>query len=83
VTARLMGVDTVVCGLRASIVITLTEMGLGLPGVASALNLERALEVLVTKRYADTRPLSLPQGDGEPGGSGPAPAGEGGHVSRG
>lgn len=54
-TARLMGVDTVVCGLKASIVITLTEMGLGLPGVASALNLERALELLVLKNLRPAR----------------------------
>jgi rsbT antagonist protein RsbS len=49
VTARIMGVDTVVCGLKASIVITLAEMGLSLPGVATTLNLERALELLVSK----------------------------------
>lgn len=52
-TARFMGVDTVVCGLRASIVITLTEMGLSLPGVVSALNLERALEMLVARNQPD------------------------------
>jgi rsbT antagonist protein RsbS len=46
-TARLMGVKTVICGLRASVVITLVEMGLGIPGIRSALNLERALEVLL------------------------------------
>ncbi len=54
-TARIMGVDTVVCGLRASVVITLTEMGLNLPGVASALNLERALELLVFKNHGAKR----------------------------
>jgi len=47
VTAGLMGVRTVVCGLRASIVVTLVEMGLAIPGVRTALNLERALELLV------------------------------------
>jgi rsbT antagonist protein RsbS len=47
VTAGLMGVRTVVCGLRASVVVTLVEMGLGIPGVRTALNLERALELLV------------------------------------
>ncbi|MFT3765423.1 MAG: STAS domain-containing protein [Minicystis sp.] len=65
-TARLMGVDTVVCGLKASIVITLTEMGLGLPGVASALNLERALELLVSKNLLAKRaPPRVLAGDGE------------------
>lgn len=47
VTAGIMGVRTVVCGLRASVVVTLVEMGLGIPGVRTALNLERALELLV------------------------------------
>lgn len=66
--ARVMGVDTVVCGLRASIVITLAEMGLSLPGVVCALNLERALEFLVTKNLMDGRPVSHPSaGDSERG----------------
>jgi rsbT antagonist protein RsbS len=52
VTARFMGVDTVVCGLRRSVVIALVEMGLGVPGVLTALNLERALEMLVQRRHA-------------------------------
>jgi rsbT antagonist protein RsbS len=47
-SARLMGVDTVVCGIPRAVVITLVEMGLGIPGVASALNLDRALERLVS-----------------------------------
>lgn len=49
VTARFMGVHTVICGLRRAVVITLVEMGLSLSGVATALNLERALEVLEQK----------------------------------
>jgi rsbT antagonist protein RsbS len=52
VTAGLMGVRTVVCGLRASIVVTLVEMGLAIPGVRTALNLERALELLLTSEGA-------------------------------
>ena len=48
VTAGIMGVRTVVCGLRASIVVTLVEMGLTIPGVRTALNLERALELLLS-----------------------------------
>ena len=64
-TARIMGVDTVVCGLRASIVITLTEMGLGLPGVSTALNLERALELLVARNMARRAPTRVAAGEGE------------------
>ena len=49
VAARLMGVDTVVCGMRPAVVMTIVEMGLDLIGVSSALNLERALDVLVNR----------------------------------
>ena len=45
-TARLMGVDTVVSGMQANVAITIIEMGLEIPGVTTTLNLERALEHL-------------------------------------
>jgi rsbT antagonist protein RsbS len=73
VTARLMGVDTVVCGLRASIVITFTEMGLSLTGVTTALNLERALEHLVLKSFLKRGPLSRATADDGSGDAGERP----------
>ena len=45
-TARLMGVHTMVSGLRPAIALTLVEMGLEISGIQTTLNLERALEAL-------------------------------------
>jgi rsbT antagonist protein RsbS len=45
-TARLMGVHTVVSGLRPAVAITLVEMGLEIPGIRTTLDLERAIESL-------------------------------------
>jgi len=44
--ARLMGVQTVICGMDPMIAMTLVEMGLDLTGARSALNLESAIELL-------------------------------------
>jgi rsbT antagonist protein RsbS len=44
--AKLMGVRTVISGLAPMIAMTLTEMGLDLKGVSTALSLEDALEKL-------------------------------------
>jgi rsbT antagonist protein RsbS len=53
ITARLMGVSTVLCGLRRAVVVTLVEMGLDIPGVTTALNLERALEALTRRDHVE------------------------------
>jgi rsbT antagonist protein RsbS len=45
-SARLMGTRTVLSGLSPAVVMTLTEMGIGLNGVDTALSLEAALEQL-------------------------------------
>lgn len=64
--ARLMGVDTVMCGLRPDVVVTLVEMGLDIPGVLSALNLERALELLLLRAAAKEAPERRPAEQGAP-----------------
>jgi rsbT antagonist protein RsbS len=57
VTARLMGVHTVVSGLSPAIAITLVEMGLEIPGIETALNLDRAVELLAERRDAQADAL--------------------------
>ncbi len=50
VGARLMGVATVVCGLRPDVVDALVEMGLDLPGVTTRTNLDQALQMFDGRR---------------------------------
>ncbi len=60
VAVRLMGVPTVVAGLRPAVVLTLIEMGMDLPGVTTALTVERAMEALQGDRpELASDPMSL------------------------
>jgi rsbT antagonist protein RsbS len=47
--ARLMGVETVMCGLDPMIAMTLVEMDLDMTTVRSALNLEDAIDMLTLR----------------------------------
>lgn len=44
--AHLMGAATVLAGIRPAVAITLTELGLKLSGIRTALNLEKGLSML-------------------------------------
>lgn len=51
--ARMMGVETVLVGMKKEVVITLIELGMVLTGIHTALNIEEALQYLEEKRLED------------------------------
>ena len=55
--ARLMGVPTVLCGIRPAVAMTLSEMGIDMRGVPSALDVDRAVALCAAEDVSVGLPL--------------------------
>ena len=56
--SRMMDAQTVVVGMQPAVAITLVEMGLTLPGILTAMNVERGMELLQARGDGDDYRLS-------------------------
>ena len=62
--ARILDAQTVLVGMQPAVAITLVELGLTLPGVRTALNVERGM-ALLRAEVRSASPVSLREADGD------------------
>ncbi len=63
--ARILDAETVVTGMQPAVAITLVELGLALPGIRTALNVERGMALLQSMVAARGDGLVAEEGEGD------------------